>query len=185
MPRCAWSSLLCCLALVVGATGCVAIDRPYEPLGNAPGWDSVGSCSSCGTCPGDSQGHTPVSYVARQLTCAGGCGELYWGEWLSDPPQRCDPCDNWGNWIGPQPSGPPLWQRVAGGWIGFWGYRTPSHAGGCTTCGPDGEDVFAPALDAEIVEPPVVEASQQARRPAAGRQPVPPPRLFHSVRFSR
>jgi len=31
----------------------------------------------------------------------GGCGELYWSEWHSDPPACCDPCDDCGNWVGP------------------------------------------------------------------------------------
>jgi hypothetical protein len=32
--------------------------------------------------------------------CEAGCGEKYWGEFYSDPPARCDPCDHYGNWIG-------------------------------------------------------------------------------------
>lgn len=31
----------------------------------------------------------------------GGCGELYWSDWHSDPPVCCDPCDHGGNWVGP------------------------------------------------------------------------------------
>jgi len=40
----------------------------------------------------------------------GGCGEIYWSEFHSDPPDCCDPCDCYGNFTG----------------------------GGCTTCGPVG-----------------------------------------------
>ena len=29
-----------------------------------------------------------------------GCGEVYLGEWRSDPPPACDPCDGCGNWTG-------------------------------------------------------------------------------------
>ncbi len=32
--------------------------------------------------------------------CDGGCGERYWGGFLSDPPDCCDPCDRCGNWVG-------------------------------------------------------------------------------------
>ncbi len=32
--------------------------------------------------------------------CDGGCGERYWGGFLSDPPDCCDPCDRLGNWVG-------------------------------------------------------------------------------------
>lgn len=47
-------------------------------------WDFIGqwTCGSgCGTCAG--------------------CGELYRGDYASDPPACCDPCDGYGNWIGP------------------------------------------------------------------------------------
>lgn len=30
-----------------------------------------------------------------------GCGEIYRGDYASDPPACCDPCDGHGNWIGP------------------------------------------------------------------------------------
>lgn len=41
------------------------------------------------------------------LRCGGGCangqgcGEIYRGDYASDPPACCDPCDGYGNWIGP------------------------------------------------------------------------------------
>ena len=31
----------------------------------------------------------------------GGCGEIYRGDYASDPPECCDPCDGYGNWVGP------------------------------------------------------------------------------------
>jgi hypothetical protein len=34
------------------------------------------------------------------LTRQVGCGELYVDEWLSDPPNHCDPCDDCGNYVG-------------------------------------------------------------------------------------
>ncbi|RCS54545.1 hypothetical protein DTL42_05250 [Bremerella cremea] len=40
--------------------------------------------------------------IRDNLTCGGGCSdEIYWGEWISDPP-KCDPCDCFGNYAGPQ-----------------------------------------------------------------------------------
>jgi hypothetical protein len=42
-----------------------------------------------------------------QWSCDGGCascvgcGEIYRGDYASDPPVCCDPCDGHGNWIGP------------------------------------------------------------------------------------
>ncbi|MEW4456070.1 hypothetical protein AB1L30_25620 [Bremerella sp. JC817] len=39
--------------------------------------------------------------LRNNLTCTAGCSdEVYWGEWISDPP-KCDPCDCFGNYIGP------------------------------------------------------------------------------------
>jgi hypothetical protein len=35
-----------------------------------------------------------------------GCDEeVYWSEWHNDPPRCCDPCDCYGNWIGPSSAG--------------------------------------------------------------------------------
>ena len=28
------------------------------------------------------------------LTCGSGCEDVYWGEWLSDPPEPCDHCSS-------------------------------------------------------------------------------------------
>jgi hypothetical protein len=40
----------------------------------------------------------PIRSCFRNLlTCGSGCSEVYWGEWLSDPPACCDPCVNLGN----------------------------------------------------------------------------------------
>jgi hypothetical protein len=37
------------------------------------------------------------------MTCNKGCGEIYIGEWISDPPDCCDPCDQCtGCWTGHQ-----------------------------------------------------------------------------------
>jgi hypothetical protein len=34
--------------------------------------------------------------------CGSQCGELYWNEWFSLPPNCCDPCDHCGNFDGPR-----------------------------------------------------------------------------------
>ncbi|MEW4561399.1 hypothetical protein AB1K70_02670 [Bremerella sp. JC770] len=40
-------------------------------------------------------------HLRNNLTCTAGCSdEVYWGEWISDPP-KCDPCDCFGNYVGP------------------------------------------------------------------------------------
>ncbi len=67
--------------------------------------------ADCGTCDGCSGppccGIRPVRWVLGVLgfQCAPactGCGEEYWGDWCSSPPDCCDPCDQCGNYVGPQ-----------------------------------------------------------------------------------
>lgn len=67
---------------------------------------SVGPCGHCRPIRGVVAGSAAL--VGKLLTpqkwygeCRG-CGERYWGDVLSDPPECCDPCDHQGNWIGPQ-----------------------------------------------------------------------------------
>jgi hypothetical protein len=36
----------------------------------------------------------------RNSWCGGSCGERYWGDFYSDPPDFCDPCDRCGNYTG-------------------------------------------------------------------------------------
>ncbi len=41
----------------------------------------------------------PYALMTRAV-CGGGCGEIYWDEWASDPPYCCDPCDPCARWNG-------------------------------------------------------------------------------------
>ena len=41
-------------------------------------------------------------YPCGKNWCGSQCGELYWNEWVSIPPQCSDPCDECGNYIGPR-----------------------------------------------------------------------------------
>jgi hypothetical protein len=43
-------------------------------------------------------GH-PFIALKEAIHCKG-CGDCYWDEWYSDPPDECDPCDDCGNYIG-------------------------------------------------------------------------------------
>lgn len=118
MLWCSWAAAL------VLSTGCTAFHRTYRPAVHDHHWDPVlGVCGVCGVCGGDCEGHTPSSYTKHVLTCASGCGEIYWGEWISDPPDKVDPCDNCGNFVGPQPVGPSCLHRIAAGVHDLWGYR--------------------------------------------------------------
>jgi hypothetical protein len=40
--------------------------------------------------------------LSTRLACGSGCGDVYWNEWMCDPPECCDPCDEYGCWVGPQ-----------------------------------------------------------------------------------
>lgn len=58
-----------------------------------------GGCGQCNSCDSYVQGeqihHSPIdSFRAwrRSLSCNSGCGETYWDEWYSTPPDCIDPC---------------------------------------------------------------------------------------------
>ncbi|HIQ23154.1 MAG TPA: hypothetical protein EYH34_18170 [Planctomycetes bacterium] len=49
----------------------------------------------------------PVALVGGLVRCGvcgfcdgGGCGDVYWGDWISEPPDYCDSCDGVGHWTG-------------------------------------------------------------------------------------
>lgn len=51
----------------------------------------------------------PLSWLFARITWPyapgfAGCGERYWSPWVADPPDCCDPCDYYGQWIGQQPA---------------------------------------------------------------------------------
>lgn len=141
----------CCLPAQCGpcgetcATCCLSIPKPII-------W--TGACNECGPTPhescADCCGECGIlPFLWRRKTCGKGCGEIYLGEWISDPPDCCDPCDNCGNWIGHQGYcrlGPA--QRVLAALHGYR-YCPPPNCGpvcgplcqkpacgSCGTCGP-------------------------------------------------
>lgn len=77
-----------------------------------------GGCGSC----------SHVSHLPNRLVCGSGCGEVYWDEWLSDPPDCEDPCDDCGHYVGAR-------SRILApfAWCNLWGMRT-SPCGDCGTC---------------------------------------------------
>lgn len=69
------------------------------PMGCGPG-----CYTACNDCNGGGCGPTMpcspldgIRQFKRSLVCGGGCGEVYMGEWMSTPPDACDPCcgDQW------------------------------------------------------------------------------------------
>ncbi len=135
MNRCALTTIL--LLSISSFVGCATLEVPYEPVGHAGGWDPVfGACETCGTCGGSCEGHTPASYMGHQLRCAAGCGEIYWGPWLNNPPDQCDPCDDCGDFVGDRCCEPKLRQKV---WWTLTGqHGLYAHGKGCAACGGKG-----------------------------------------------
>lgn len=181
-------------ALAAGAllaSGCHSIpDMRYPGSACHGGCDPVfGSCDQCGTCGGDCQGHTPVSYVGHQMTCASGCGEIYWGEWINYPPDPCDPCDNCGNWVGPRLCPPTFWHwlmaGIPGGRTCHGGKGAACTGKGCADCGMHDDEfgtVYSPfAVDGELQAPPMYQPTpaESPRRSSGGTSPQtsPAPRV--------
>jgi hypothetical protein len=113
-----WLASNCCLA-DCGSCGSAACGpcgtAACEPCGTACG-PGVSSCKflygHCGP-PREPCIVTGVRgvFAAFGFHCCGcenGCGEKYWGDWCSDPPDCWDPCDCHGNFVGGC-SGPPAY----------------------------------------------------------------------------
>ncbi len=129
--------------------------------------DRCGGCQTCGIF-----GHGGLLPGLRgDWTCGKGCADIYVSEWVSDPPDCCDPCDKcYGQFTGPHGYcclGP--FQRILAGIHGYkycaapecgpWrpifghcghgpGYGSSCGCGdvGCSTCGgggaPHGGEVY-------------------------------------------
>lgn len=148
-----------CLTLLL-ASGCVCrgpCGVVRDPLACEPNcgnpclpalaYDRVwkGDCNECGDCYGGARGYyhcglLPMlrAHIGMHGTCGRGCGEVYWGEWVSDPPDCCDPCNSCGDWQNQQCCSPGLLRRL---WWGAHGYRLGGQhgdancCGGCGSCG--------------------------------------------------
>jgi hypothetical protein len=82
-----------------GRAGCCLFRCWPQPIT----WN--GNCNECGPCPGEScgdycgggcgiLGHGGLfPWLRGCWSCGRGCGEIYCDEWVSDPPDCCDPCD--------------------------------------------------------------------------------------------
>lgn len=181
-----WSMIAVAVAVAcVGASGC-CVNRCGEPLPTAgafaSGWHLL---------TGERYASVGPATFAERAACRTGCAEIYVDEWLSDPPEDCDPCDDHGNWIGPQPC---CRKRPVGGlWSLLWGCRGDTCAdgeccdgsceGGCesrgafpceTACGVEPlscvDRADAHVLpEVEEVEPPYAPQQSRPAPPAAQR----------------
>ncbi len=77
------------LAVCVLATGCCG---PFGVGCGVPG-DSCNDCNCYSPERPIAQGPIDAFRLwKRSLVCGGGCGEVYYGEWMSTPPDAHDPC---------------------------------------------------------------------------------------------
>lgn len=121
--------------------------------GPSCGPDCGPSCGSAGCCPSltcSPCGGGIKYWLNGRCYCGKSCCDRYWGEWVSDPPDCCDPCNQCGNFVGPRGCGPGPIRRLlshiacnsccnscggAGCDICGGGY-VPGHSSpGCSTCG--------------------------------------------------
>ncbi len=112
------------------------LEYPNESCNWCGGSDVA--CDACGLGPcARVEFHRAIHHLGlklkRLLTCGSGCGELYFGEWHSDPPDPHDPCVDLGAnsgpcGCGPHPSVP----------LSLWGRRF--HCEGCSECTSPSED---------------------------------------------
>jgi hypothetical protein len=114
-------------AALVAANGCCC-SQPFIAHGSSVAESCAngdcGECASCGV-----HNHPVWQGTQRALTCGSGCGEMYWGDWLSYPP-TCNGCDSWACESCCSP-----W-HVLSGLRNLWGYRY--RPGGCGRSDCDG-----------------------------------------------
>lgn len=108
-------------AVLMLANGCCTMYPPmHGGIAGCDSCDGVG-CESGGCAVGHCPGSHLGSCIRNALTCGSGCGDVYWGEWISDPPAGADPCDDCGNWTGEAYYTPHC--RPLAGLRYLWGYR--------------------------------------------------------------
>ena len=115
-------------AMAAMMTGCCG-----GPIGFA-----TGPGSHCGYCEGAPSGPSyhqgPLARLAaahKRTVCGSGCGEVYYGEWLSNPPDCCDPCDNEVQCTPPIVPQCGIFARM---FAGLYGVRHPRGGGGAGCC---------------------------------------------------
>ena len=102
---------------------------PIRAVGNGvldAGCASCGTHSDCGDHCNNCDGYNgPFGTVRKTLACGSGCGEIYYGDWVSNPPNTCNECDATGYSRGVNGRIPWLSNPFA-----FWGYQYRPNGGG-------------------------------------------------------
>ena len=94
------AALVACCGMLTGCCcgpcgpgGCGVGYGTYSPHHGGCSHD-CGGCDSCWNqtppCTGPLEG---LALMRKRWLCGAGCGETYFGEWRSYPPQCCDPCE--------------------------------------------------------------------------------------------
>lgn len=152
--------LTCGFLLLAGgllSSGCCM--SPYGVCNSGVGCDScgdVGGYQTCGECQPGLCHHPWLWARARNaLTCGAGCGDVYRGEWMSDPPACGDPCGSCGEYECGGCGG--CWNPLRG-LAHLWGYRYApggyghgygvAYDGECESCA----DSYDSVVPGEIIE---------------------------------
>lgn len=105
-------ALLLTASIVIAAasTGCVGMGHGGLGGGLPCNCNDCGGCGDCDATLGPGHGGplTSLRNWRRSLVCGGGCGEVYYGDWINHPPNCCDPCDNQVAVVGPHQRVRPL-----------------------------------------------------------------------------
>lgn len=137
--QCGWLTLILLAAL---AGGCANERRWTCPEGQCgvlsgrfDGCNTCTNCEACGEILGQCRCH-PLTAFKNRITCGEGCGEIYWNEWINDPPMPCDPCDEQcGNFIGRRCCPPPWRKRTSEMLLGRRCCTTDCDGGACGNAG--------------------------------------------------
>jgi len=95
------------------------------------GGGAAGPCCNTGCDPCNWH---PGKHLFGKIGCNSGCGDLYWSDWHSQPPDCCDPCDRCGNFVGRFFTGNPC-RSGCGSCCGGGGEWGGGYAGGSGCCG--------------------------------------------------
>jgi hypothetical protein len=110
--------------------------------------------------------------------CGGGCGEFYWSDFHSVPPNCCDPCDRCGNWTGGGYGGgcDTCWEGhcQTSGYEGGYVARNQTHGTRRTaraTGGPKASQGYVSGDSSSRYAPRIVSVTDRAVGPAESESP--------------
>lgn len=140
---------------------------------------ATGGYETCGECqPGLCHHPWLWSHAKSALTCGAGCGDVYWGEWASDPPACGGPCDTCGTTECGGGCG--YWNPLRG-LAHLWGYRyAPAGYGmgydvgydeGCDSCA-ESYDTIMPAEESIMPAEEDVEEALPTPKPDSDPEPA-------------